>query len=208
MALSPKNSVIFLTVLNCSDKKTQGNQISTNTVWIVYELQLYLHLIEPLSTLYEYIYQENATEMFSFISSKSLEDLGVQEPWIRGTTVDNTEGNSLACEVKRNKCFKTNIALVSMKSGNTFTLLKLCENDEDLRCFFDALSSLMPQYFALICVTHSLVIRIALVMLRSFPIMLFDRIILSSSLLTGLNPAVTQSSVFNIPLEISSLQMF
>jgi hypothetical protein len=105
-----------------------------------YELQLYLHLIEPLSTLYEYIYQEKATEMFSFISSKSLEDLGVQEPWIRGTTVDNTE-----------------------------------------------------------------VIRIALVMLRSFPIMLFDRIILSSSLLTGLNPAVTQSSVFNIPLEISSL---
>jgi Trp operon repressor len=133
--------VRLLSTGNCSDKKTQGNQISTNTVWIVYELQLCLHLIEPLSTLYEYIYQEKATEMFSFISSKSLEDLGVQEQWIRGTTVDNTEGNSLACEAKRNKCFKTNIAIVSMKSGSTFTLLKLCENDEDLRCFFNISSN-------------------------------------------------------------------
>lgn len=133
--------VRLLSMENCSDKKTQGSHISTNTVWIEYELQLYLHLIEPLSTLYEYIYQEKATEMFSFISSKSLEDLGVQELWFRGTTVDNTECNSLACEPIRNKCFETNVAIVSTNSGSTFTLSKLCENDEDLRCFFDISSN-------------------------------------------------------------------
>lgn len=133
--------VRLLSMENCSDKKTQGNQISKNTVWIEYEFQLYLYLIEPLSTLYEYIYQEKATEMFSYISNKSLEDLGVQELWFRGTTVDNTEGNSLACVPKRNKCFEINVAIVSMKSGSTFTLRKLCENDEDLRCFFDISSN-------------------------------------------------------------------
>lgn len=119
------------------NKKANCTTINLNNVWVFYELQLYQHLIEPLSDLFENIYKNEAKEMASFVTSTALKDIGVQEQWLLDDEEDREHHIESVCmRNSSNKCFEKNVAIVALRNGRTLTLSELCESDEELNDFF------------------------------------------------------------------------